>query len=175
MPEIRTPTVTDAASVHRLVRDSEALETNSLYAYLLVCTHFGGTSVVADATGEQTDNEPDHPTDNKLDGFVAAYRPPTGSDSVFVWQVGVRDRARGRGLASSLLDAVLELPGCDGVRFLEATVAPSNHASDRLFRSLADRRGVECVVTDYIKAEHFGPESHEDERLYRIGPFASHA
>lgn len=159
MPTIRTPKKSDAAAIHALVSESEALEANSLYAYLLICSHFASTSVVAIGS-------------DGIDGFVAGYRPPTSPGAVFVWQVGVREQARRSGLATKLLQALLDLPACRDLRFLEATVAPSNHASDRLFRGVARERGVTCEVEDFFTAESFGDQAHEDEQLYRIGPLA---
>ncbi|MEX2375678.1 MAG: diaminobutyrate acetyltransferase, partial [Dehalococcoidia bacterium] len=71
----------DAAPIWQLVHDDGGLDLNSPYAYLLVCTDFAQTSLVAtDATG--------------VVGFIAAYRPPTRPDATFVWQVGVAKRAR---------------------------------------------------------------------------------
>lgn len=161
---LRNPRREDAAAVWALVRESGALEPNTCYAYLLLCTHFAETCLVAEGAGE-----------SGLLGFVAAYRPPTDGEAVFVWQIGVAPEARGRRLASHLLDALVGLPACAGVRFLEATVGESNEASDRLFRAFARRHGVPCRVAPCFRGAHFGPLEHEDEPLYRIGPLTSDA
>jgi L-2,4-diaminobutyric acid acetyltransferase len=161
---LRNPTREDAAAVWELVGASGALEPNTCYAYLLLCTHFAETCLVAEGAREKG-----------LLGFVAAYRPPSDGDAVFVWQIGVAAEARGRGLASRLLDALVALPACADARFLEATVGESNSASERLFRAFARRHGVACRVTPGFRAEHFGPLDHEDEPLYRIGPLTSDA
>ena len=159
---IRSPVADDARHVWELVRRSDALELNTAYAYLLVCTHFAQTSVVAETEGE-------------IVGFVAAYRPPTHPDAVFVWQVGVDDRARGHRIASRMLKALPARPGCAGVRFLEATVTPGNAPSTALFRSVARDFGVVCEESDGFAAELFPGEGHEPERLFRIGPLPADA
>lgn len=152
----RPPTARDAAAIWRELPAIGNLERNSAYAYLLLCSHFASTSIVAEREG-------------RVVGFVLGYRPPTDPDALFVWQVGVTPEARGRGLARRLLDEVLVRPGCRGVRHLTATVSPDNAASLALFRSLARRRGVPCEEAGCFPAALF-PEPHPDENLLRIGP-----
>jgi L-2,4-diaminobutyric acid acetyltransferase len=155
-PVLRRPSAGDGAQLWRLVGSIGALERNSAYAYLLLCTHFADTCLVAEIEGE-------------LVGFVLAYRPPTEPDTVFVWQVGVGATARGRGLARRLLDALIERPACRGVRTLCATVSPDNAPSQALFRSFARARGIACADEPGFAAASF-PEPHPDETLLRIGP-----
>jgi L-2,4-diaminobutyric acid acetyltransferase len=154
---IREPGVQDAASVWQLVRESGVLDLNSPYAYLLLCSDFAPTSVVAETAG-------------RIEGFVGAYRPPPRPESVFVWQVVTAREAQGRGLGSRLLDAVLARPACRGARFLEATVTPSNRPSWALFRGLARRRGVPFAEEPAFGTELFPGPDHEAEVRVRIGP-----
>jgi L-2,4-diaminobutyric acid acetyltransferase len=152
----RPPRPADAARVWRMVPAVGELERNSAYAYLLLCTHFADTSLVAEADGE-------------LIGFVLGYRPPTQPSSVFVWQIGVAPEARGVGLGRRMLDVLLRGPGCRGARDLCATVSPDNVASRALFHSWARRRGARCVEAPCFEPELF-PEPHPAEHLLRIGP-----
>jgi L-2,4-diaminobutyric acid acetyltransferase len=156
---LRPPTIDDAAAVWRLARDSGSLDLNSPYAYLLVCSDFATTSVVA----EDTDG---------LVGFVACYRPPTDRACAFVWQVAVADRARGAGLGRRLLTAMLAQPGNADVRCLTATVTPDNEPSLRLFRGFADALGVRCAERERFPVDVFPQEvgAHEPELELRIGP-----
>lgn len=158
---LRAATARDGVAMWRLACASGALEPNTPYAYLLLATHFASTCLVA-ASPELPPGE--------LAGFVAAYRPPSRPDAVFVWQIGVAAAARGRRLASRLLDALVALPACREVRFLEATVAPSNTPSTRLFKSFARAHGVPCEVGPGFTADDFAPLDHEAEPLFRIGP-----
>ncbi len=155
---LRHPTVWDGAAMAGLVRKAGVLEANTCYAYLLLCTHFADTCLIAERDGE-------------MYGFVAAYRPPAQPDTVFVWQIGVHPKARGTGLGKKLLSRLVTVPACQSVRFLEATVDPSNEASQRLFRAFARDRDVSCVVGPGFEREAFGPTgNHSAEELYRIGP-----
>lgn len=148
----------DAAAIWRALPDIGNLERNSAYAYLLLCSHFAETSLVAEQGGE-------------VAGFVLGYRPPVQPTAMFVWQVGVAPQARGHGLAGRMLDAVLALPGCRDVKYLTATVSPDNAASLALFRGFARRHGVPCEEAPCFPGKLF-PEPHPDENLLRIGPLA---
>ena len=162
---LRPPTERDAAAVWQLLGRTGGLERNTAYAYLLLCSHFAATSVVAEQAASA-------PGAGPLAGFVLAYRPPPRPSEVFVWQIGVAPEARGQGLGGRLLEGLLALPGCAGVTHLTATVGPSNDASRALFAGLARRRGVPCEVGPGFPAGLF-PEPHEDEDLLRIGPLVN--
>jgi L-2,4-diaminobutyric acid acetyltransferase len=153
---LRPPTERDAARVWRLLERTGGLERNSAYAYLLLCSDFAETCLVAERDGE-------------LVGFVLGYRPPARRDEMFVWQIGVAPEARGTGLGTRLLAAVLEQPACKDVRYLTATVSPDNEASRRTFAALARTRGAAFEVAPRFGAELF-PEAHPDEEQVRIGP-----
>ena len=158
----RTAAPEDGKVLHTLVEDGGILELNSCYSYVLMCDHFAATTMIAEVLGEAR-------------GFVTAYRPPSHPDTVFVWQIGVHPSLRGRGVARGLLDALVARPACRGVRYLEATVTPSNTASRRLFQSFARHRGSPCVESGGYPGTIFAEEAHEAERLIRIGPFTSGA
>ena len=140
---------------------SEAgLDENSPYAYLLVCSDFADTSLVAE-------------DEQGLVGAVAAYRPPTRPGAVFVWQVGVDQRARGQGLARRMLHRLLDLPANRDATELTATVTPDNEASLRLFRGLAKELGTDCTESPRFAREHFPADGdHEPEDELAIGPIA---
>lgn len=159
----RGPAPEEGKLLHRLVDEGGTLELNTTYKYVLFADHFAGTTTVAEHDGE-------------IVGFVSAYRPPSHPDTVFVWQIGVNPRMRGRGVARGLLEAMVRRPGCRGVRYLEATVTPSNLASRRLFQSFARHQGAPFEWSAGYPGELFGaPGEHEPENLIRIGPFTAGA
>lgn len=133
------------------------LDTNSCYAYLLLCRHHAETCV----TAMQKD---------RLAGFVTAYFPPAQPDTIFVWQIAVADFMRKQGLGRRMLRHLLQMPACAKAKYLEATVSPSNLASMRLFQSLAEELGVPFQADQGFHREHFRELDHEDEPLIRIGP-----
>lgn len=147
----------DGPALWALVRASGRLDANSPYAYLLLCTHFADTCVIAERNG-------------RVVGFVTAYRPPSNPEVIFVWQIAVAVAARGRGIAKRLLRTLLERPACAGVRFLEATVTPSNHPSKKLFHAFARSLDVRCTEAGGFAEDLFPRCAHELELLIRIGP-----
>lgn len=93
--EIDTPRVEDGAAIWRIARDSEVLDLNSSYSYLLWCRDFAATSVVArDTAGAPI-------------GFVTGYVRPDRPEALVVWQVAVDQAYRGLGLAGVLLDGLI--------------------------------------------------------------------
>jgi L-2,4-diaminobutyric acid acetyltransferase len=157
----RRPRVADGVAIHRLVADCPPLDLNSVYAYLLLCEHFPGTCVVAESPG------------GSIDGFVSGYVPPGKPDHLFIWQVAVHARARGQGLARRMLHDLLRRPELAGARHLETTIGPDNQASRRTFVSLAADLGAHVAEQPFFGKQLFGHADHDDELLFRIGPFAS--
>jgi L-2,4-diaminobutyric acid acetyltransferase len=153
---LEKPTVEDGAAMWELVNDS-TLDQNSAYKYIMMCEYFSDTCVVAKHNG-------------KLVGFVTAFIPPEKKDVVFVWQIGVDSNTRGKGIASKLLNELITRNKCRGVRFVEATVTPSNKASQSLFKRLARDHQTKCKISECFSEDLFPSDDHEEELCFRIGP-----
>lgn len=159
----RKPMKADGAKIWDLVRRIDALDDNSMYCNLLQCSHFAGTSALAELAGPDSADEPV--------GWVSGYLPPGASDTLFIWQIAVHSSARGRGVAKGLIHEVLKRPECRQVRRLHSTITPGNKASWALFRAIA--ADLDAPMTDDA---HFEREAHFDgahatEHLVEIGPF----
>lgn len=153
--DIRCPTVTDGAEMWRLTKATGVLDLNSSYQYLLWGRDFSATSVVAiDKTTDQ------------LLGFITGYMRPDATDTLFVWQVAVAQAARGLGLASRMLEQLIENTSATS---LETTVTDDNEASKRLFASMAKRHDAGHQVSALFTPELY-PDGHDTEFLHRIGP-----
>ena len=153
----RQPTLTDGIAVYALIKASPPLDLNSRYAYFLACSHFAESCAVAEEDGAVV-------------GFLSGYRRPDNPDVLFVWQVAVNPARRGQGLAGRMLDAILARPVNREVAWVEATVGPSNAASETFFKRFAERRGTGFDKQPFLGREHFGGENHEEEDLLRLGP-----
>ncbi len=154
---LRTPTTKDAPHIWRLVEESGVLDPNSSYLYLLLCRDFANTCLVA-CHGKN------------VVGFVTAYRMPHDPSILFVWQIGVAPEAQRQGIAMRLLRELIERCGSTSIKAIEATVAPSNIASQRLFESLAQSHGVQLIEKpeDGFDASDFPPGDHEAEPRIRV-------
>jgi L-2,4-diaminobutyric acid acetyltransferase len=153
----RTPDLEDSPAVYDLVDRCKPLDLNSRYCYMLVCTHFSPTSIVAVEGGAIT-------------GLVSGYLDPRRPDTLFVWQVAVDASVRGHGVALKMLEALLARPELAEISRIETTISPSNQASQRLFKRLAANLGTEISEEPWFGKELFGGEAHEDEHLFSIGP-----
>lgn len=162
---LRRPRAADAPALQALVAACPPLDGNSRYCNLLHCTHFAGTSVAAERRVEGEAPE--------LVGFISAYRPPERPEALFIWQVAVRNDARGRSLGRHMLRHLLTRPACAGVHYLETSVTDDNPRSEAMFRGLAEE--LDATVRRHLWFErdrHFSGE-HANEYLFRIGPFTT--
>ncbi|ORA35694.1 diaminobutyrate acetyltransferase [Mycobacterium aquaticum] len=161
---LRRPCADDAMAIRDLAAQTQVLDLNSTYAYLLLATDFAATSIVAERDGD-------------LRGFITGYHPPPRPDVLFVWQVAVAPSEQGSGLASAMIDALVHRVRADRHGHpvtVEATVSPDNSASRAFFGAFARRNGVALVEEPYFGGELLSADlSHEDEPILRIGPIAA--
>lgn len=141
-----------------LVRGAGNLEANTTYAYLLLCSHFAETCVVAK-------------NQNEVVGALLGYRKPGNPSRLFLWQVGTKAEMRGQGLASAMLDTLKVRAAATGVTHFELTIATSNELSWKLFKKWAKRSGLNLKQEEGFSSKLFGDEGHEAEALVVIGPF----
>lgn len=147
-----------------MARDSQVLDLNSSYSYLLWCRDFSATSVLASIEGKPA-------------GFVTAYLRSDAPDTLMVWQVAVNAEFRGQGIAARMLDSLVDQvseqtgdgTGRPPVAWLETTITADNEASVALFEGFAHRNGTRLERTALFEDEHF-PDDHDTEYLFRIGP-----
>lgn len=142
-----------------LVKNTNVLDVNSAYSYLMWGKYFSKTSIIAEV-------------ENELVGFISGFIQPSAPDTLFVWQVAVDESQRGKGLATKLLKKLLHQLENDNIRYVEATVTPSNLASANLFKGLANKLNTQCEISTCFSSTQFPDSSHEDELTYRIGPIS---
>lgn len=157
--EIRTPSLTDGAALWRLAKGTGVLDLNTPYAYILWTRDFAETSVIATVDGEPA-------------GFISGYLKPADPQTLFIWQVAVDSRFRGRRLASRMLTDVVARSGASR---LETTITADNAASIALFTGLARDHGAEIARRDLFTeglfpSEEESGEHHAAEDLYTVHP-----
>lgn len=146
----------------RLVEQCAPLDPNSMYCNLLQCKHFSDTSVAA-VMGDE------------LVSFTSGYLLPGRNDTLFLWQIAVGEKARGKGLATRMVMDILGRPHCRDIRYIETTITESNRASWALFRKIAGLLDSAKLNTSVMfdRKTHFA-DQHDSEILVRIGPFTTH-
>lgn len=143
--------------MYALVKKTKVLDLNSPYSYLMWAKYYNKTSIIAEING-------------KLVGFISGFIQPESPHTLFVWQVAVDESQRGKGLATRLLVNLLKQLETKDIRYLEATVTPSNLPSKNLFKGIADKLNTKCEIEECFSADQFPDSSHEPELTYRIGP-----
>jgi L-2,4-diaminobutyric acid acetyltransferase len=157
----RKPEIRDGKRVHEIARASKTLDVNSVYHYLLLCRCFADTSMVAEKQG-------------RVIGFCTAFTPPAAPDTVFVWQVAVDQKERGQGVGVRILVEIINNLRASNIRYLDATITPSNTASIRLFTAAAKKLNAPFTFDKvFFSAADFGENAHESEKLFHIGPIDS--
>lgn len=150
----REPRLSDGARIHQMVLRAGTLDVNSAYLYFLLSDHFHATCAIAEA-------------DDRLVGFLTAYRLPDAPRTLFVWQIAVDPDARGRGVASGLLNALETRPWFREIQRIELTISPDNPASQALFARWAKRLNRPIKKQPYLSAEMLG-DGHQPEETYWI-------
>lgn len=155
---LKQPTADLGFTVNKLILECPPLDQNSLYCNLLQCHHFSATSIAAIYESE-------------LIGFISGYVIPERSNTLFIWQVAVDQRARGVGLAKEMLCELLKRPSCSKVQFFETSITTKNNASWKLFERLAKQLEAplhKSVLFDQL--QHLNGQ-HDTEHLVKVGPF----
>lgn len=153
----RGPVIGDGPAITALIARCPPLDRNSAYCNLIQCAHFADHCLVAEAGG-------------RIVGWVSGHRPPSEPEALFIWQVAIDVKARGKGLASQMISALLARPAQRDVTYLITTVTDDNHASWALFGGLA--RGWNAPLARsalFERDTHFGG-AHATEYQARIGP-----
>jgi len=154
----RSPDKKDGASIWQLIKETGALDVNSAYCYILLSDYFRDTCIIAE-------------DEEGIIGFISAFRAPAKPDTLFLWQIAVSPSKQRKGIARMMVKELLSYEYCQAIRFVEATVSPSNIASRGLFLRLAKDYTTECQLSQGYTASMFPFEiNHEEELLFRLGP-----
>jgi len=157
----QNPDTEDGKYFWEIAKASKTLDVNSIYHYLIMCRHFGSTCIAAKKRGQVV-------------GFVTGYIPPDSPDTIFVWQVAVDERHRGRGLGVQMLVNIFNKAKAVNIKNLDATITPSNLASVNLFKATARVLNAPFEFEkEFFSAENFGKNVHEPEILFHIGPISN--
>ncbi len=155
---IRHPQLNDGELIYSLSTNSPPLEINSIYSYLLICSHFDQTSAVCEFEGD-------------IVGFTSAYIHPHKNDTLFIWQIAVQENMRDRGIAKEMILRILQRKNLKNIKYIETTVTPNNKSSKSMFNRLAQQLDAPFNEESYFTREVFGKFDHPEEFIIRIGPF----
>ena len=155
--KIRNLAVQDIREVYKLLTANRPyVGLNSRYTYFLLAKDFSDTCVVAEYK-------------DKIVGFSSGYVSPNKKDTFFSWEAVVQEDFRGNNLQKLML--LHQIAG-KRVKYFEGTINPSNEASRRSFRGLAQLLETKCEESMLFSWDDFENDGHEPEILCRVGPFS---
>ncbi|MEZ8099400.1 diaminobutyrate acetyltransferase [Vibrio bivalvicida] len=149
------PNAEDGDDIFNLIAQCPPLDTNSSYCNFLQSTHFRQTCLLARYEGE-------------ISGFISGYRKPEEPSTLFIWQVAVAPKHRGKGLAYQMLQALLAKDSLQGIDTIETTITRENGASWALFKKLDAQNGQQGSVSTFLDQTTHFKGKHDTEYLYRI-------
>ncbi|MCG3864775.1 MULTISPECIES: diaminobutyrate acetyltransferase [unclassified Photobacterium] len=149
------PTAKDGDDVFTLIANCPPLDTNSSYCNFLQTTHFSNTSVITKYDGE-------------IAGFISGYQKPNQPNTLFIWQVAVAPQFRGKGLAYTMLEHLLNRDSLNNINAIETTITEENDASWALFKKLDARNSNNGEVSTFLDKNIHFKGKHDTELLYRI-------
>ncbi|HKK12625.1 MAG TPA: diaminobutyrate acetyltransferase [Flavobacteriaceae bacterium] len=153
---IRKPQINDGKDIWKLVKRIGNLDLNSEYCYFMTADLFSDhCAIVADEDSQE------------LLGFALCIVKPEKKDTLFVWQIGVDQRAQGNGLAKKMINFIVDNQD-HKLSYIQATVTDDNKSSRALFSSIARFYKADITKEIYIDAANFN-HSHHSEYLYNIG------
>lgn len=154
---LRNVQAEDGIAIWKVAADSQSLDLNSSYCYIMLCEYFSKTCYIA-TVGDETV------------GFVTAFLHPSNPKLLFIWQIAVIEPYRGKGIGLLLLKKLIDSKSCENIEFVEVTVAFSNKASRHLFKQFAEYLNTPIEQLEGFSSTLFPNQTHEDEPLLRIGP-----
>ncbi|MDX1301295.1 diaminobutyrate acetyltransferase [Photobacterium sp.] len=151
----RAPNIGDGDQVHKLIAACSPLDVNSSYCNFLQSTHFRQTCIIAECNDE-------------IAGFISSYLKPENNRELFVWQVAVAPKYRGKGLAFHMLKELLMRDSLEQVKAVETTITKDNQGSWSLFKKLDKANDSQGSVTTFLDEHKHFKGKHDTEYLYRI-------
>lgn len=142
----------DAALLRELARRCPPLDVHTHYTYWVIARYFGKNSFIAEQ-----------------DGRGAAYITSVeNNDTLLIWQIGITEALRGRGLSFELIDRVVTAARQAG-KSVQVTIDRQNLPSNGAFRSYCRKKGyVLRRVGQLSLRDPLLPSFAEDEEIYEI-------
>jgi L-2,4-diaminobutyric acid acetyltransferase len=151
----RTPSIGDGDQAHKLIASCPPLDVNSSYCNFLQSTHFKQTCIIAECNDE-------------IAGFISSYLKPENNNELFIWQVAVAPKHRGKGLAFHMLKELLMRDNLEHIKAIETTITKDNQGSWNLFKKLDEENNSHGSVTTFLDEHKHFKGKHDTEYLYHI-------
>lgn len=156
--EFRSPSVAECDDMIELVKQTDKLDANSNYLYVLCCLHFAQTCAIA-KQGKDTV------------AFLIGYRLPDDPSIFFVWQTAAKPRHGIPQLGLKLMLHSAREAIAAGATEIQATVDQNNKPIVMLFKTVARKLSADITFSHFCDGDLLGigdHADHHDETLISI-------
>lgn len=128
MVTVRSPGPDDAGLLQTFVSTCPPLEVHTAFTYWVLGRYSSPFCFLAESEGRPC-------------GLLTAVATARPDSSLYVWQLGVSEQWRGKGVAGLLLDHLADAMRAADMQAFEVSISPANEPSRRTFESFAERVG----------------------------------
>jgi len=145
----------DLSEIRSLVKGCAPLGFHSLYSYWVLNYHFNDLFLVAEE-------------EHELTGFICGLISGRDPDTAFIWQIGVHNRCRGRGVSQKLIGEFFNRAQGRGIKTFLVSIDRANSASLAAFRKYADSIDRKWTKIDSLSLEDSFSEHPDQEDLFSL-------
>ncbi|WP_269915540.1 hypothetical protein [Acinetobacter sp. HY1485] len=148
----------DAPEIYNIVLNTPGIDNNSLYFYTIWLKEFSASNVVA------TRND-------KIVAFLTAFRKPSDSRTLFLWQLAAVPRHGIADLGYKLSEFLIELELKNTkLKCIEATIDIDNQSIFYVLKKITNKYNGKLTKHEFLSQEYLSSntETHHEETLIKV-------
>lgn len=150
---VRNVTRDDVDTLKSLSKQCVPLGQHTSFTYWMLCQYFSNLCYIL----EDEDRNPI--------GFVSAIRSSSVEGAVYLWQIGIVEQHRGKGLSKILIDAIVGSIHDD--EYIQFSIDDTNKESLGAFSSYAKANGLSMDAVDQVDFTDPFTQVKENETIYQ--------
>lgn len=154
--ELRNVCEDDALLLQTLASECPPLDIHTPYTYWVIARFFGRSSFIAEISGEPV-------------GYITSV---DNGNELLIWQIGLKEKARGKGISEKLIRRVIS-DALAGGKKIFVSIDKNNQPSNGAFSAYCRRNGLKMTRERTVTlTSAVDPVFTESEELFRIEPDA---
>ena len=153
--QIRNCTTSDVDKIRQFVNSCKPLTLHTAYTYWVMFNYLSEGCFVMEE-------------DEKAVGYASGVKSSTEEDVFFMWQIGIAEEFRGKGLSQVLIEKIVNVAKKQNCNILQLTIEPDNEASFSTFNNYAKKNNLIMETAGEAKYNDSLSGKTESETLYEI-------
>jgi len=154
---IKNITVNDVPYIRECVSLCKPLDLHTPFTYWVIAEYFNKCSFVINI-------------DNNIIGFITSIK--TFNNSIFIWQIGIINEYRNKGLSKILINKVFESAKKENIKKIQVSIDEKNSNSYNAFLKYAYENGYNMKRVSKLSISDFLQENFlEEEIIYEFDLF----